>query len=311
MQVENELAEIAPERDMLLTIGVFDGVHIGHQRLISLLKERAAERKLLSGVITFRQHPRAVLASRDELPYLTGPEEKIALLKNEGVDRVIALSFTKELAKLSAREFISLLKKQLRMRGLLVGADFMLGRNREGNIEALSKLGQEMGFTVETLPQVRTNGDVVSSTAVRDALSKGDVKKTASLTGRPFSLWGKVIRGAGRGAGLGFPTANIEIDQKRLLPADGIYATLAYPGGARKVAVTNIGKNPTFGAHTRTVETYIMDYSGNLYGQELKIEFIDRLRGEKKFAGVDELKKQMTADVKQGREILASRAGNS
>ncbi|HLB27899.1 MAG TPA: bifunctional riboflavin kinase/FAD synthetase [Dehalococcoidales bacterium] len=308
MQVERELAEAAPEKDMLLTIGVFDGVHLGHKHLLSQLKERARERNLMSGVITFRQHPRAVLASRDELPYLTSLEEKVRLLKDEGIDKVITLSFTSELAKLSARQFVSLLQKHLRMRGLLVGADFVLGRNREGNADALRKLGQEMGFSVDTVSQMKSKGKVVSSTAVRNALTKGDMKKVTELIGRPFSLRGEVKKGAGRGAGLGFPTANIEIDPKQLLPADGVYATRAYFDGKSYAAVTNIGKNPTFGAHSRTVETYLLDYSGDLYGQKLKIAIIDRLRGEKKFASVEELKKQMTADVKQGKEILEARA---
>src|SRR3989338_7857485 len=137
MQVEAELAEISPEKDMLLTIGVFDGVHLGHKYLLSQLRERARQQDLLSGVITFRQHPRAVLSSRAELPYITSLEEKVNLLKNEGIDSVITLSFTTELAQLSARQFVGLLKKHLRMRGLLLGADFVLGRNREGNVDTL------------------------------------------------------------------------------------------------------------------------------------------------------------------------------
>src|SRR3972149_6190103 len=222
MQVESELAGISPEKDMLLTIGVFDGVHLGHQHLLSQLRERARQLKLLSGVITFRQHPRAVLSSRAELPYLTSLEEKVSLIKNEGIDSVIPLSFTPELAQLSARQFVGLLLKHLRMRGLILGNDFVLGRNREGDVDALRRLGEEMGFSVDAVPPLRISHKVVSSTAIRDALAKGNMKKVSSLIGRFFSLQGRVTKGAGRGSGLGFPTANLEIDPEHILPADGV-----------------------------------------------------------------------------------------
>ncbi len=306
MQVEAELAEISPKKDMLLAIGVFDGVHLGHKYLLSRLKAQAGQQNLLSGVITFRQHPRAVLGLRDDLPYLTSLEEKVSLIKSEGIDQVITLSFNRELAQLSPRQFVGLLIKQLRMCGLILGADFVLGRNREGNVDTLRSLGQEMGFSVEAVSPVKINGDVVSSTAIRDALAKGNMKNVVSLIGRPFSLQGRVAKGAGRGAGLGFPTANIAVDPQHILPADGVYATRAHIDGKNYPSVTNIGKNPTFGAKSRTVETYLLNFKGDIYGQELKIDIIDRLRGEKKFASVEELKKQMTADVKQGREILES-----
>ena len=306
MQVETELAEISPKKDMLLTVGVFDGVHLGHKYLLSQLKEQAREKDLLGGVITFRQHPRAVLSSRAELPYLTSLEEKVNLIKNEGIESVVTLSFTSELAQLSARQFVGLLEKYLRMRGLLIGADFVLGRNREGNADALRKLGQEMGFSVDVVPQFKVNGEVVSSTAIRDALTDGNVKKVISLAGRPFSLQGQVTKGSGRGSGLGFPTANLEIDSKRLLPADGVYATRAHIDGKTYPSVTNIGKNPTFGDNKRTVETYLLNYQGDLYGRQLKIDIVERLRGEKRFDTVEELKQQMAADVKQGKAILES-----
>ena len=308
MQVEAELAEVSPKKDMLLTIGVFDGVHLGHQHLLSQLKEQARQQNMLSGVITFRQHPRAVLSGRHELPYLTSLPEKVSLIKNEDVDSVIPLSFTRELAQLSARQFVELLQKQIRMRGLVLGADFVLGRNREGNVDTLRKLGQEMGFSVDVVPPLRVSHRVVSSTAIRDALAKGNMKKVASLIGRPFSLQGRVTTGAGRGTGLGFPTANLEIDPKQLLPADGVYATRVHIEGKSYISVTNIGKNPTFGDNKRTIETFVLNYSGNLYGSELKIDIIERLRDEKRFDSVEELRKQMTADVEQGKIALESLA---
>jgi riboflavin kinase / FMN adenylyltransferase len=306
MPVETELAEIAPGKDMLLTIGVFDGVHLGHKYLLSKLKEKAAEKNLLPGLITFRQHPRAVLASRAELPYLTGLEEKVRLIKDEGIQTVVVLSFTKELSKLTAREFIELLQKYLRMKGLFVGADFVLGRGREGNTNALRRLGEEMGFSLDVIPRLEAGQAQISSTAIRDALTRGNIKKAVGMTGRPYILAGKVIKGVGRGKGLGFPTANVDVDLHRLLPADGVYATVAYVDGKPYQSVTNIGKNPTFSAERRTVEAFLIDFSEDLYGRELKLDFIERLRGEKKFANVEELKQQMTADVKQGKIVLES-----
>ena len=307
MQVEEELAKLSPEKDMLLTIGVFDGVHLGHKYLISQLTGRARQQNLLSGVVTFRQHPREVLSPQTKLPYLTNLAEKVNLLKNEGVDVVIALSFTQELAQFSARQFVSLLKKYLRIRGLIIGPDFVLGRNREGSADTLRTLGQEMNFSVTVVPPFKVNDEVVSSTAIRNALADGNMKRVVNLIGHSFSLQGRVTTGAGRGSELGFPTTNLEIDPKQALPADGVYATWSYVDGKAYQSVTNIGRRPTFGGNGRTVETYILNYHGNLYGHELKIDIVERLRGEKRFDTVEELKKQIAEDVKQGRAILDSR----
>ncbi|MBI2328228.1 MAG: bifunctional riboflavin kinase/FAD synthetase [Chloroflexi bacterium] len=307
MPLEEELAELSPDKDMLLTVGVFDGVHLGHRYLISQLTEHARQQNLLSGVVTFRQHPREVLSPLTRLPYLTNLAERAKLLKEAGVAAVIILSFTQELAQLSAHQFVSLLKKHLRMRGLLIGPDFALGRNKEGNADTLRQLGREMNFSVTVIPPQRVNGEVVSSTAIRNALADGDMKRVTNLIGRSFSLQGQVTTGAGRGAGLGFPTINLEIEPKQALPADGVYATWTYIDGEAHQSVTNIGRRPTFGGNERTVETYILNYQGNLYGRQLKIDVIERLRDEKRFDTVEELKKQMAADVKQGITILDSR----
>ena len=306
MPVEEELAELSPEKDILLTIGVFDGIHLGHKYLISQLTEHARQQNLLSGVVTFRQHPREVLSPRTRLPYLTNLAERVELLKNEGVDAVITLSFTQELAQFSARQFVGLLKKHLRMRGLIIGPDFALGRNREGSADTLRTLGQGMNFSVMVIPPVRVNGEVVSSTAIRNALADGDMERVTNLIGRSFSLQGGVAVGVGRGAELGFPTVNLEIDPKQALPVEGVYATWGYIDGKTYQSVTNIGRRPTFGGNERTVETYILNYHGNLYGRELKIDIVERLRDERRFDTVEELKKQIAEDVKQGITILDS-----
>lgn len=306
MQVAKELAKLKPEKDTLLTIGVFDGVHLGHKYLLSQLTKQAKEQDLLSGVVTFNRHPHEVLAPQTKLPFLTDLAQRINLLKNEGVEAIFALSFTSELAQLSARQFVSLLKKYLRMHGVVIGPDFALGQNREGNADILRTLGQDMGFSVTVIPPIMIDGEVVSSTAIRNALADGDMKRVLNLVGRPFSLNGRVTSGAGRGVELGFPTANLDIDPGQALPAEGVYATWTYIDGQAYQSMTNIGKQPTFGGSQRVVEVYILDYHSNLYGRELRIDIMERLRGEKQFDTPEELKKQITEDVKRGRAILSS-----
>ena len=306
MLVEEELARFLPERDTLLTIGVFDGVHLGHKHLLSALLRQAGERGLLSAVVTFRQHPEELLSSGKVLPFLTDITTRIKLLRGESVDIIVPLSFTAELARLDARHFIGLLQKYLKMQGLVIGSDFALGKGREGDTEALQQLGREMGFSVTVVPPLTINGVVVSSTAIRQSLADGDMKKFRELTGHPFSLHGKVVTGAGRGAGLGFPTANLDVSSGQALPADGVYASLARINGKTFPSMTNIGKNPTFGANERTIESYLVDYHGDLYGTEVQLDIVARLRGEKKFASVDELKRQVAEDVRRGKTILKS-----
>ncbi len=307
MQLEAELAKLSPKKDMLLTIGVFDGVHLGHKYLLSQLREYAKQQNLLSGVVTFHQHPQEVLSPQTKLPFLTDLTQRTYLLKNEGIDAIITLSFTQELAQLSARQFLSLLKKYLMLQGLVIGPDFALGRNREGDIDTVRSLGQDMHFSVTVVPPIMINDVVVSSTAIRKALTDGDMKKVNNLMGHPFSLHGRVITGVGRGIKLGFPTANLDTNPEQALPAEGVYATWTCIDDKVYQSMTNIGKRPTFGGNERTVEVYVLDYHGDLYGCELKIDIVERLRGEKKFDTEEELKKQITEDIKQGRTILNSR----
>ena len=310
MHIEQELAKLSPKKDMLLTVGVFDGVHLGHKHLISQLKELAKERNLLSGVVTFRQHPQAVLSPRTKLPFLNDLSQRINRLKNEGVEAVITLSFTRELAQLGARQFVSLLKEYLRMQGLVIGYDFALGRSREGSSDTLRTLGQDMNFSVTVIPPLIINGEVVSSTAIRNALADGDMKRVHQLSGYFFSLHGRVVTGEGRGIELGFPTANLAVNLEQALPADGVYATWAYINDQAYPSMTNIGRRPTFGDNQRTVEVYVLDYHGDLYEHEMKIDIIERLRDEKKFGTAEELKKQIAEDIKQGRAILDSQGRN-
>jgi riboflavin kinase/FMN adenylyltransferase len=231
-------------------------------------------------------------------------EERTRLLQGLGIELIVPLSFTPDLAQLAAGDFVALLQKYLKMRGLVIGPDFALGRGREGDVSALHSLGKERGFWVDVIPPKVINGEVVSSTSIRQALAKGDMSKVKRLLGRPYVLTGQVGHGAGRGRQLGFPTANLEINSRQALPADGIYATRAYVAGHTYPSVTNIGTRPTFGEGQRTVEVYLLDFEGALYTQELRLELIERLRAEKRFSNPEELKAQISRDVERARSIL-------
>ncbi|GAH77319.1 unnamed protein product, partial [marine sediment metagenome] len=226
----------------------------------------------------------------------------------EGVEAIITLSFTHELAQLSARQFLSLLKKYLRMRGVVIGPDFALGQKRGGNANTLRALGQDMNFSVSVISPIMINGEMVSSTAIRNALADGNMEKVHNLAGRYFSLHGHIIPGVGRGIKLGFPTANLDVNPEQALPAEGVYATWVYIDDKACQSMTNIGKRPTFGGKERMVEVHVLDYQGNIYGRELRIDIVKRLRGEKKFDTAEELSQQITEDIKQGRAILNSSA---
>ncbi len=304
MSLEEKLSRLSPDGDMVLAVGVFDGVHLGHKYLISRLLEIAREHDLASGVVTFDPHPQKVLSPRTRLPFLTDLEQRKALLRNEGISAVIVLPFTRELARLSAAQFMGLLKNYLRLKKLVIGPDFTLGRDREGDADTLHVLGKDIGFTVTVVPPVRANGDIVSSTAIREALANGDLKRVHRLIGRPFSLHGKVVRGDSRGTKLDFPTANLCLHPEQALPAEGVYATWAYIGGHAYKSMTNIGRRPTFGGGRSGVEVYLLDYKGNLYGQELKIDIMERLRGEKQFDTAKALRSQIFEDIERGQSIL-------
>jgi riboflavin kinase/FMN adenylyltransferase len=303
-QFEAELGSLRPSRPMVLTIGVFDGVHLGHQALIAEMVRQAKQTGAVSGVITFAGHPRLVLGKHKELPHLTSLEQRVRLLEAKGADRVIVLTFTKELADLPAAEFIGQLVKQLGMRHLVIGPDFALGKGREGDIDSLRALGEKLGFTVTVAPPLVKNGYKVSSTRIRKAMAESKMANVHDLLGRYFSLEGEVVKGEGRGARLGIPTANIEIPPDQALPADGVYATIACIDDQPMASITNIGTRPTFGGGQRTVETHLLDYRGDLYGRRLEIAIIEQIRPEKKFAAAEELLVQIKDDITMSRQVL-------
>jgi len=305
MEIEQELARMIPQGETLLTIGVFDGVHAGHRYLLEKLQQRAVERSLLSGVVTFAPHPQSVLHPDNQLPWLTDLEDRIKAFQELGVDTVIALTFTPKVAQLSAPDFMSLLKDYLKMRGIMVGPDFALGRGREGNINLLRTLGNEMQFTVEVILPYTIDGQVVSSTLIRHALIQGDMKRVEKLMGHRFYLKGKVITSDKRGRVLGFPTANLEAKPQQALPDNGIYATRTQVDGKVFPSATNIGSRPTFGEGKQMVETHLLNYEGNLYGKDIRIEFVQKLRDEQRFPSSEELKAQIETDVREVQALLA------
>ncbi len=305
MSASYELARYRPESPTLLTLGVFDGVHRGHLYLIDTLRAHARTRGLLPGIVTFTPHPMEVLHPCLRLPLLTSLEERLQLLKEKAETALIApLTFTRELSEYSPDEFVQVLLEHLNMAGLVLGPDFGMGKDRAGTVRTLERLGSDRGFSVEVVPPYRIGGEIVSSTAIREALSQGDLKKAACMLGRRFSVSGTVISTSRRGASLGYPTANLIIGPERALPRDGVYATIAHVPNGRFGAVTNIGYRPTFGLTERVVETHILDFDGHIYGTLLKIEFLAMIRGEITFRNPEALVAQIHLDVKAARQVL-------
>ena len=309
MRVHQELPETPPDRGAILTIGVFDGVHRGHQSLLKRVVEVASQGGMLSGVLTFVNHPKSVLVPDTCISYITSVDDRLALLKDAGVDLVIPLHFDIELSRLRAHEFTSLLQERLNMAGLVMGYNFAMGFKREGTPETLASIGSEQGFSVTVVDAVTVEGGRVSSTVIRDSVTAGDVAVASELLGRCFNLCGEVVVGEGRGRKLGFPTANMDLPEDRLVPADGVYAAWASVGDERYMAATNVGANPTFGGNDRRVESFLLDFDGDLYGKHITIDFVDRLREEHRFESAEALVTQMHLDVEKARKTLAGTDG--
>jgi riboflavin kinase/FMN adenylyltransferase len=305
MKILDDLSKATLRQETILTIGVFDGIHRGHQALIGQVVARAHETDRLAAVLTFHPHPAAVLAPGRAPRYLTTPGEKVALLEKLGLDLLVLLPFTRETANTSARDFMAGLSRHLRLGELWVGADFALGHNREGNVARLRELGDEMGYQLRVVEPVTVGDEIISSSRVRALLRDGDVEKATDLLGRYPSVSGEVVSGAHRGHKLGFPTANLEVRPERAVPADGIYAVFSWLGDERYPAVANVGVRPSFDNGERTIEAYILDFDRDIYGCDLVVEFVARLRDELRFEVIDDLIDQIERDVEQSRHILA------
>lgn len=290
-----------------LTVGVFDGVHRGHQQIINKLAAGAHASGLPAVVLTFDPHPAKVFG-RGDIKLLTLPGERARLLGEYGVDVVITQTFDRQLADTTAYDFMQRLKTQLGLERLILGYDSTLGKDREGNAARLAEIGSELGYAVETVSALGDESGVVSSTEIRKLVTVGRVDEAARLMGHPYRLQGLVTHGDQRGRGIGFPTANLEYAREKVMPAGGIYACWAYLGDERHMAAVNLGTNPTFTPDKQTlnVEAYLLDFDRDIYGEMMRLEFIARLRDEMKYDTVEALIRQIRLDVEQTRGILGT-----
>jgi riboflavin kinase/FMN adenylyltransferase len=288
-----------------LTIGNFDGVHRGHQALVSQMVQAAHDTDCLAGLLTFDPHPLSVLRPDVPLAYLTSADERAEVLAALGLDFVLVMPFSRQVAALSAAEFMSTLAGNIPLRALWIGPDFALGRGREGNAARLSEIGASLGYSVQIVPPFDWQGQPVRSSRVRTLLGEdGDATLAAEMLGKPYQVWGTVTTGAQRGRTIGFPTANLALPPERLAPANGVYACWAWRAARGTPAVVNVGVRPTFDNAHRSIEAFLLDFSGDLYGETMGLSFVARLRGEQRFSSIDALVQQIEADVASARRVL-------
>jgi len=289
-----------------LTIGIFDGVHRGHQEILRPLVSGAHAASEAAVVLTFTPHPAVVLGGKSDFKYLTTLEERAELLGSFGVDVVVTQTFDHLLADQTAAVFMRRLSQALEMRHLVIGYDTALGRGREADAARLAEIGQDLNYSVQVVPALTNANGIISSTRIRRALLAGNVSAAASDLGRPFSITGPVTHGDGRGHTINIPTANIQIPADKIMPAFGIYACRAWVDGQPHLAATSLGVRPTFYGDppAPTIEAHLLDFHQDLYGQAVKLEFIEYLRPEEKFDSVKELLKQIQTDIENTREIL-------
>ncbi len=305
MQLYHSL-ETTSLQNSWLTIGVFDGVHRGHREIIHRLVSGAHANHAPAAVLTFDPHPASVLTGK-EMRCLTTAAERADLLTALGVDMVITQRFTRDLSTATALEYMSRLKESLGLTHLLIGYDFALGKGREGNAARLAQIGRELNYTVEIINALSDESGVISSTEIRKLISTGNMIEAAKLLGYTYNLSGTVIHGDGRGHRINIPTANIDYPRQKVLPANGIYACWATLGAEKFMAATNVGFNPTFtpDKHIQSIEPHLLDFNRSIYGEEIKLEFVARLRDELKFTSVEALIEQIQDDIDKTRTILA------
>jgi riboflavin kinase/FMN adenylyltransferase len=295
-----------PLPNPVLTIGNFDGIHLGHQSLFQKVRDRAQAIRGSSVVVTFHPHPTQVLRPTKAPRQIVSDDGKVDLIFQYGIEVVLSIPFDKEFAQIPATNFIQdILVNKIGMKEIVVGYDYTFGKKREGNIHLLKELGGKLGFKVHIHPPVTIGTHLVSSTRVRELITSGAMEEARLLLGRPFSLSGTIIAGKGIGRSLlGFPTANLN-PREKLMPQRGVYvARIETPGGTF-TGVTNVGFNPTFSGKNISIETYLFDFEGDLYGKTLNVFFLKRLRGERTFSGPEALKTQISKDIEQARLWLS------
>jgi riboflavin kinase/FMN adenylyltransferase len=307
VKVYTNIAEFRPVRNAVVTTGTFDGVHLGHQQIISRLIESAKKNDGETVLLTFFPHPRMVLFPDYKPLLLSTPEEKTALLEKAGIDHLIIHPFNREFSMLSSKEFITdILVNSLHTKKLVIGYDHHFGKNREGSFDHLREFGPIYGFDVEEIPAQEVEHTSVSSTRIRQALMKGDVETANAYLGYSYMVSGTVVKGRMIGRSIDFPTANLHVhDPYKLIPADGVYAVRVKRGEEQLNGMLNIGMRPTVDGKARTIEVNILDFDADLYGETLILEFVKRLRDEIKFDGIESLKQQLFKDRDLTREILS------
>ncbi len=303
-EIIRTLSDAHLSQPSVITIGSFDGVHRGHAHLIQTVIAHAREKNAASIVVTLNPHPRMVLRPDSPMQLLSTLDERVELLAQQGLDYVVVFSFSLEQSKLRAREFVELLRNHLHIIELVCGPNFALGYRREGTIPVLQDLGKEFGFTITVVESHQFQDGIISSTRVRELVANGDVTEATTLLGRYPMLRGVVVHGDHRGRELGYPTANLEVPDRKLIPANGIYAVRVRLGNEWYDGAASIGIRPTFGGGKRLVEIFILDFSRWIYGEELEVYFIERLRDEEKFDSIQALLDQMALDVQNARAIL-------
>jgi riboflavin kinase/FMN adenylyltransferase len=303
MQVVRELESLLEQpRETVLTIGNFDGVHLGHREIFRRVVDRARELNGTSAVVTFEPHPLHLLVPEKAPLRLNTPEEKVRLLAASCIDLLVVLNFDRQLAEMSAERFVSeILVGSLGIKHLIVGYDYAFGRNREGDTHFLKEQAEKYGFTLEVLEPIRAEQQAHSSTAIRQLLQQGRVAEVIGILGRNFTLDGEVVHGEGRGRKLGFPTANL-VTRKEILPRDGVYAVKVKWQENYYNGVINIGRRPTFADSAPTLEIHLLDFQGDLYGERLRIYFVGRLRDEQKFPSVEALQEAVVEDIERARK---------
>jgi len=301
-----------PRRPVVLTLGNFDGVHLGHRAILDRTVGEATRRRVESVVFTFEPHPVAVLAP-DRAPLrLQTLHDRLGCIRDAGIDVVVLQRFTRSFSRHSADAFIEdLLLARLAIEHVVVGHRVSFGRGRSGNVSTLEVLGRRHGFSVDSIGPVTVDGVEVSSTAVRDAVAAGDMRRTASLLGRTWSIRGRVGPGEGRGRTIGVPTANIHLRASLVLPPDGVYVARVAIGERSHGGVLNLGMRPTFSGRSRTLEVHVLDFDGSLYGAWLTVEFVERLRGEARFDGAAALQSAIARDIASARRVLGAPPGGT
>jgi riboflavin kinase / FMN adenylyltransferase len=306
MKIIYDLKELdKPLESPVLTIGNFDGVHKGHLALFEMVKERAREIKGQSVVMTFEPHPVKIMRPGHVLPIITPIKQKLKLMSDAGIDVILCIPFDKKFSSISAHDFVKeILLGTIGIKEIVVGYDYSFGKNRQGDIGLLKRMGDELGFKVHTIEPIHLNRVLVSSTSIRNFIREGDLEHARILLGRDYQIAGRVTSGEGRGGKvLGFPTANL-IPGDELIPRKGVYAVIAEMENREYYGVCNIGNNPTFGENALSIETHLLNFHGDTVGKDLTIKFIRRLRDEKTFAGIEELSAQIERDIIKAKEIF-------